>query len=136
MIIDYTLKQEKGYILACDLTHNPKIKKLNIQIITPKGRIINTVYIFKKLNIYGEAVLGTMEYGDYTFKVHNIEKLVLCNRNFPLRKMYCPNKNSKYFEELKAEIELSEVEKAYFRFMSEPEDQLITKLKHSYFLWK
>lgn len=136
MIVDYTIEQKGDYIIVTDLTYKPKIKKLNIQIVTPSGKIINTTYAFRKINIYGESVLGLLEYGNYAFKVHNIEKLFLCSSNFPLKRMYPPNKFSKYFKELEAEIELSEAEKAYFRFMSEPEDLIIIKLKHPYFLWK
>ena len=50
--------------------------------------------------------------------------------------MFPANNYSKYFGELKNEIGLSEADKAYFKFMSEPEDQLITKLKNYGFLWK
>ena len=88
MIVDCMIKQKEDNILVSDLTPKPKIKKLNIQIITPKGRIINTTYVFNKLNVYGENTLGIMEFGYYIFKIHNVEKLVFCDINFPLKKMY------------------------------------------------
>ena len=88
MIIDCIIEQKEKYIQATDLTYKPDVKELNIQIITPKGRIINTTYEFKKLNIYKEDVLGVLEYGDYKFKIYNIEKIVFCDDNFPLSKLY------------------------------------------------
>jgi hypothetical protein len=88
MIVDCIIEKKGDYILVTDLTYKPKIKKLNIQIITPKGRIINTTYTFNKLNVYGEDALGIIEFGDYIFKIYNVEKLVFCDRNFSLKKIY------------------------------------------------
>ena len=88
MIIDCTIEQVKDYILITDLTYKPKIKNLNIQIFTPRGKIINTTYTFKKVNVFSEEVLGVLEYGIYLFKINEVEKSIFCQNNFPLRKRW------------------------------------------------
>ena len=112
MIIDYIIEQAGDFILLTDLTYKPKIKKLNIQIITPSGKIINTTYSFRKINVFGKIALGVLENGFYVFNVGGVIKAV----------------------DFKFEVELTEVEKAYFRSKIETEAPSITKLKHFDFL--
>ena len=88
MIIDCIIKEEKDCILVLDTTHKPKVKTLNIQVITPNGKIINTKYKFKKINIYSEKSLGDLEYGIYTFNIGDTIKYVDCKNPFPLKKLY------------------------------------------------
>ncbi len=112
MIIDYIIEQAGDFILLTDLTYKPKIKKLNIQIITPSGKIINTTYSFRKINVFGKIALGVLENGFYVFNVGGIIKVI----------------------DFKFEVELTEVEKAYFRSRIEAESPSITKLKHFDFI--
>jgi len=112
MVIDCTIEQVGEYILVIDLTHKPKIDKINIQIFTPSGKIINSTYSFKKANVFGKERLGDLENGDYIFNVNGILKVI----NF------------------KCNTELTEAEKAYFRSRIKKEYPLITKLKHYCFL--
>lgn len=107
MIIDCIIEQVGDYVLLTDLTYKPKVGKLNIQIFTPNGKIINSNYAFKKVNLFGKNILGDLENGIYIFNINGIIKAI----NF------------------KCEIELTEVEKAYFRSRVQIEPPLITKLK-------
>ena len=108
MDIDYTIEQVDDFIIATDFTHKPKIKKLNIQIISPSNKIINTTYYFRKINIFRKDILGVLENGIYVFNIGGAIKVI----NF------------------KFEVELTEVEKAYFRSREGKEPIFITKLKH------
>ena len=112
MIIDYTIEQSGDFIIATDFTHKPKIKKLNIQIISPSNKIINTTYYFRKINIFSKDILGVLENGIYVFNIGGVIKVI----NF------------------KFEVELTEVEKAYFRTTMKKEAPSITKLKHFAFV--
>ena len=112
MIIDCTIQQLGDYILITDLTHKPEINKINIQIFTPRGKIVNSPYSFRKINVFGKKILGTLENGDYIFNINGILKIV----NF------------------KCDVELTEIEKAYFRKQIQKEPPLITKLKHYCFI--
>lgn len=76
MIIDYKIEQTEEYILVIDLTYKPKIKSLNIQITTPKNRVIDIIYYFKKVNIFGKNALGNFEKGNYIFSIGGIVKTV------------------------------------------------------------
>ena len=108
MVIDYTIKTNNTFIILTDLTYKPKVKKLNIQVITPSGKIINTYYLFQKVNIFGENILGNFEKGVYMFNIGGLVKVI----DFGL------------------ELKMTEVEKAYFRSREGKEPIFITKLKH------
>jgi|688.fasta_scaffold1606966_1 hypothetical protein len=88
MVIDYIIKEEQKYILLLDTTHKPKVKTINIQVITPSNKIINTEYSFKKANVYSEETLGGLEYGRYSFNICGVIKYIDCINTFPLKKIY------------------------------------------------
>lgn len=76
MIIDCTIEQIDDYMIITDLTNKPKIKNLNIQVFTPNGRVINTKYVFKKVNIFNEDVLGKLDKGKYIFNIGGMQKVI------------------------------------------------------------